>query len=307
MVWWHRMQYRLGSRRTSPGPGFRGDLLSTPILIWTLRRTGGTTLTSLLDALSEYPTIDQEPFNWDRCFGAVARAWHADRRLDHLEVALQRVLADRPTIKHCYELHADAFNAALFAQATALGYRHMILDRRDEVGRILSLELAKLTGVWGRMGAAERYRQYEAGEVQMGPVDVPAAIAHMRLCQSHRAAIMALVARSGLPVRQTAFEDIYPDPVQGRALIHAILGDFGLDRPGDAALEQQITIALNHRGQNSARMMGMVPNIEGARRRLAKAAANLGIGPAAGSAAGSAGAPVAGPAALRSGADDAQP
>lgn len=242
--------------------------MSTPILIWTFRRTGGTTLTDLLLARSEYPIVDQEPFNWDRCFGAVAKQWHEGQDKERLRSDLIAVLAAHPTIKHCYELHNDAFNAVLFAVATELGYRHMILDRHDEVGRILSLELAKLTGAWGKMGSEERYRKFESGEMTMAPIEIPVAVAHMKLCESRRRALNKLVEKSGLPVRRVFFEDIYADPEAGRAMFHSILADFDLDQPGDAALEQMITTALLHRGQNSARMMGAIPNIDKARARL---------------------------------------
>lgn len=249
--------------------------MSKPILIWTFRRTGGTTLTDLLQARSEYPVVDQEPFNWDRCFGAVAKHWHDKRNKAATRAELMQVLAGHPTLKHCHELHNDGFNAMLFATATELGYRHMILDRRDEVGRILSLELAKLTGAWGKMGSEERYRKFESGAVQMGSIDIPIAVAHMKLCESRRGSLNTLIQDSGLPVRAVFFEDIYADPVIGQTRIHDILADFDLDRPGEAELETQITTALLHRGQNSARMLGAIPNIDKARARLQTVMAKL--------------------------------
>lgn len=249
--------------------------MSKPILIWTLRRTGGTTLTDLLQQRSEYPVVDQEPFNWDRCFGAVAKRWHKVQNKTVLREDLAKVLSARPTIKHCHELHNDAFNAMLFATATELGYRHMILDRRDEVGRILSLELAKLTGAWGKMGSEERYRKFESGELQMEPIDIPVAVAHMKQCEIRRKNLHKLVQNSGLAVREVFFEDIYTDPNAGRVLIHAILADFDLENPDDPALEQLITTALVYRGQNSARMLGVIPNVNEAEKRLKAALTKL--------------------------------
>ena len=249
--------------------------MSKPILIWTFRRTGGTTLATLLTELSEHPTVDQEPFNWDRCFGSIAKDWYDYKRPDHLQAGLSQVLADHPVIKHCYELHADSFNAALFHAARTAGYRQMILDRRDEVGRILSLELAKLSGAWGKMGAAERYHQIATGEVVLEPIDLKAALAQIELCHSRRVALRALIQNSGEPVREVCFEDIYSDMKRGRALIHEILQDFELDRTGDVALEQQIRNALKHHGQNSGRMLSYVPNLAEARQCFEAAVAAL--------------------------------
>ncbi|AXI46082.1 hypothetical protein C1J03_08665 [Sulfitobacter sp. SK012] len=66
--------------------------MSHAYFIWTMQRTGGTTLAILLRRLSEHPSVEDEPFNLTRVFG------------------------------------------------------HIILDRRSERGRIVSLEQADATG-----------------------------------------------------------------------------------------------------------------------------------------------------------------
>jgi hypothetical protein len=40
--------------------------VSSPFIIWTMQRTGGTTLTDLLMSMSEHPGAEHEPFNWAR-------------------------------------------------------------------------------------------------------------------------------------------------------------------------------------------------------------------------------------------------
>lgn len=244
--------------------------LSSPFLIWTFRRTGGTTLTDLMMDLSEHPRVDQEPFNWDRCFGDVAKTWFETQDAARLEADLNRVLEGKPLIKHCHELHPDAFNDALMAAAERHGYRQMVLDRRDEVGRILSLELAQMTGAWGKMGSAERYARVERGEDVLPPIDIPAAIGHMRLCQERRLALRARIAASGLTVRVALFEDLYMSPIEdGRPRMRAILQYFGLIENDPGGIRQRITQALRWRGQDSARILPFVPNIEDARAALA--------------------------------------
>lgn len=242
--------------------------MKTPILIWTFRRTGGTTLTDLLQDLAGNPIIDQEPFNWDRCFGKVAQSWFETKNMPGLLADLDAVLYNHPTIKHCYELHDDSFNAALFARAKRHGYRQMILDREDEVGRVLSLELATQTGAWGKMGSEGRYALFLGGEKQLLPVDMPAAITQMELCQARRNALQALVARSDDPVLEVTFEQIYSNPKAGRKRVHEVLAHFGLDHADDPALEKAISNALLHRGQNSAKMLEHVPAIAQSRQQL---------------------------------------
>lgn len=251
-----------------------GAALSAPFIIWTFRRTGGTTFASLMMDLSEHPRTNHEPFNWDRCFGAVSKNWFETRDDARLVAELDAVLADKPLIKHCHELHPDGFNDALFVAAERHGYRQLVLDRRDEVGRILSLELAKMTGVWGKRGAAERYERIERGEELLPPIDIAAALKHMRLCHARRLALKARLPRARHPVRVVLFEELYGPIAQGRAQMRSILQDYGLIEGHDPVkICEQITAALRSRGQNSARMLRFVPNIDEARAALAAEAA----------------------------------
>ncbi|MDP2086266.1 MAG: hypothetical protein Q8K20_13785 [Gemmobacter sp.] len=251
--------------------------MSIPFVIWTFRRTGGTTLTDLMMDLSEHPRIDQEPFNWDRCFGAVSKHWFETRDTARLEADLDALLADTPLIKHCHELHPDGFNDALFAAAHRHGYRQLVLDRRDEVGRMLSLELAQMTGAWGKMGSAERYARVERGDDVLPPIDIPAALGHMRLCQARRHALRARIDAAGVPVPVVLFEDLYTCPIEeGRPRVRAILQDLGLTRNDPAGVRQRITQALRWRGQGSARILPFVPNLDAARDALAAEVAGWG-------------------------------
>lgn len=261
--------------------------MSIPFVIWTFRRTGGTTLTDLMMDLSEHPRVDQEPFNWDRCFGQVSKHWYDTRDADRLVADLDGVLADKPLIKHCHELHPDAFNDALFAAAHRHGYRQLVLDRRDEVGRMLSLELAQMTGAWGKHGSAERYDRVERGEDVLPPIDIAAALGHMRLCQDRRRTLLARInayvpggvdgkgEAAAVPV--VLFEDLYACPIEeGRPRVRAILQNLGLTRNDPAGVRQRITHALRWRGQDSARILPFVPNIEEARAALAAEVAGWG-------------------------------
>lgn len=43
--------------------------MSKAFFIWTMRRTAGTSLTTLLTGISEFNSVEHEPFNRDRKFG----------------------------------------------------------------------------------------------------------------------------------------------------------------------------------------------------------------------------------------------
>lgn len=247
--------------------------MSAPFLIWTLRRTGGTTLTTLLTALSDHPGTEHEPFNPDRHFGAVTRHWRAQQDAARLRADIEAALAPRPVIKHCYEIMPPALNRTLMEVSTERGYRHVILDRRDEADRVLSLELAKITGAWGSEAATRIYAEIEAGTGTLAPLDIEGAVAHLRYCHKRRGEIRDLLVASGQRPHVIYFEDVYRDPQAGRAQVGAVLEFLGIDPADHPDYEARLTEALLTRGQNSARIMSAVPNIEAARAALEAAAA----------------------------------
>lgn len=236
--------------------------MSDPYVIWTMRRTGGTTLATLLSLLSEHPRVQHEPFNTDRKFGQVTKDFLESASKRKLRAALLECLAPRPVIKHCYELINPVFNATLMQVTTELGYRHIILDRHNETDRIASLGVAQLTGVWGRDEAQQKYPAIEAGEVAMAPMDANHAKHQLQLCHQRRLELAKLTARAKPAPFVVYFEDIYSDPQAGRALIERLLAYLGV-RPQDFAnYDQLVEDALLGRDQKSRRVFQAVPNFE---------------------------------------------
>lgn len=125
-----------------------------PILVWTMRRSGSTALARALSLLSSFGDVLEEPFNRNRAFGHVRRGYRARRFLGvplgggWQRRAVDAVLASRPNVKHCYELHDRSLNRALLHSAERRGYAQLRLERYADVERILSLCLARETGVW---------------------------------------------------------------------------------------------------------------------------------------------------------------
>ncbi|MGB5863429.1 MAG: hypothetical protein WBG95_03960 [Sulfitobacter sp.] len=242
--------------------------MSYPYIIWTMRRTGGTTLASLLATLSEHPGIQHEPFNVERELGHVTKAFAQSGDADQLRVDLQSSLAETPVIKHCYEDFSPAFNCAFMEVATALGYRHLVLDRRSETDRIISLELAKLTGAWGGKGAGEIYPAIEAGDVVLEPMDIDGMCARMSHYHAQRQKFQDLAHDAAVPPFVIFFEDVYSDPDAGRALITRLLAFLEIVPEDQAAYEALVSDALLLRGQNSARILQMVPNKQAVKETL---------------------------------------
>lgn len=242
--------------------------MSDPYVIWTLRRTGGTTLGTLLSRLSEHPSTQHEPFNKDRVFAHVSQGFAQSGDVGQLRGDLRKALAGRPVIKHCYELMSPAFDAVFLEVTTALGYRHIVLDRRRETDRIISLELAYLTGAWGSDAARDIYPAIEAGEVTLAAMDAQRATSQMRMCHNRRSVLAQQMTAMGQRPFVVYFEDVYADPQAGAALIGRLLAYLGIRPEEHPDYEAQLSTALLHSGQNSARILQAVPNLEAVRTQL---------------------------------------
>lgn len=237
-------------------------------MIWTMRRTGGTTLASLLSTLSEHTGVQHEPFNNERMYGHISAAFAQTADAAQLRLDLRECLAKRPVIKHCYELMSHAFNEVLLEVTAELGYRHIILDRRNETDRIVSLELAYLTGAWGGDAAKKIYPAIEAGEVLLEPLNMQRAQHQMRLCHTRRQELAQKMAVAQIVPFVVYFEDVYSDPQAGRALIARLLAFLGIRPEDHADYEKLVSDALLRRGQNSAQILQAVPDVDAAIKTL---------------------------------------
>lgn len=119
-----------------------------PVVVWTLQRTGGTSLASALTKLFPNPTIEHEPFNKGRIW---SRLLAGDSPCEEqVRSALPSLLAERPLIKHCCELHPLWVSRALLDTTVRVGYKHVILIRFSEEDRMKSLIFATKTSIYGR-------------------------------------------------------------------------------------------------------------------------------------------------------------
>ncbi len=243
-----------------------------PFIIWTLRRTGGTTLAQLMMEMSPSEVYRHEPFNFDRPYGWVGEEWSKTKDLDLLQTNVNKAFEELPLIKTAYEMQGVPINKAIMRTAIANGYRHVVLDRRAEVDRLLSLELAKQTGVWGKMGAQKRYAMYESGEAQMEPFDIDWLLRHLAYCRKLRGTLQQIMIEMGVTPFVVYFEDVYTDHMAGRKVINRLVRHLGLPVEKDKDYHQKVGNALKFKGQNSARMMDFVPNIAEARAALEAAA-----------------------------------
>lgn len=196
-----------------------------PVIIWTLRRTGGTNLGASLFERSPFPVVQQEPFNEDRVFGAVTKAFRESGDEVALRASLREILARHVLIKHCVETIVPRLNVVLAEEAVAAGYRHVFLYRRHALGRLLSLQYAQRSGVWGKQMKGQAVSD---DVVFAEPLPVEAIIRHEKECRRRLHDVFNLLSRQQVQPLLVAFEDIYAEPDADLVKVRLLRLLFGL-------------------------------------------------------------------------------
>ena len=250
--------------------------MSQPFIIWTLQRTGGTALATLLMDLSEHPQAEHEPFNWSRDqprqFWPVVEAWMASGDGAALGRALDEVLAARVLIKHCYDLFNMAFNVALLEATIRAGYRHILLVRRDEAARLVSKFIAETQGSWFEDYGRQVYAELSDGRRQLGPIPVDQVVAQFRHARNSASALRRAAAERGAHLHESAYEDLYLADRDTQARCFAGLVE-SLDLPAEpsAAAIADFVGRTKAGGRRTSWALSHVPNIEALVEGLAAA------------------------------------
>jgi hypothetical protein len=245
------------------------DIAERPFLILTLRRTGGTSLMSFLADVSAFPTVQHEPFNADRIWGAVTQAFRQDGDAAALRAGIAACLAARPNIKHCFEIVPPALTRALIEACAARGYAFILLTRRDEASRLRSLFLAQATGAWGPAQAAERYPRIRSGEI--APEPVRADMVQRRVAQDAAALgqVLVFLRNRQLPWEWVVFEELYAPETDGDGGIagraRALAARLGI---AVAADDPRLLAFAGRPGQGSAGIEPFIPGFDRIRALL---------------------------------------
>jgi len=236
---------------TSPNPTPVRHRMACPFIIWTLQRTGGTNLARRLFEASCLPGTDgkpldtgtfldrvsdawklHEPFNYGseaRAFGFASEAWLKHGNAAELDAVTDAVCAQGLPLKHCVEMVPAEVTLSLINASIRHGYRHVFLFRRNPLGRLLSMEFARRSGVWGpnQKGSAA------PDEVVFSrPLDVNMLVAHERSSVEKLERTWHTLAAAGARLLPVAYEDIYQPrgPLQAQDRLLHLLHFLGLDR-----------------------------------------------------------------------------
>ena len=237
--------------------------MSRPFFIWTMRRTGGTSLASMLMEMSEYNGVQHEPFNLDRKYGYVIKEFRDNRDDDRLTNKLDNIFDSYPLIKHCYELFGTEFNDLILKSiGKKEPYRHLFLKREDEVSRIMSLYLAFQSEVWG-VESTSKYQSIINGEKKLEPFPIDNMKKHLFWCNRITEHIKCKLTENGNEYIEISFEDIYDGDREERLRRLDKLFDYlEFDQDIRDNFSDVIEEKIFNSSQKSKSVIELVPNYE---------------------------------------------
>jgi hypothetical protein len=237
--------------------------MSRPFFIWTMRRTGGTSLTDLLMELSEHRKMQHEPFLADRQLGMITRRFFQKGGAS-VRKPLEEVFAQGSLIKHCYEILGRDFNDTILDVLTEFReYRHIFLLRRDETARMLSLMLALQTDVWGKHGSEKVYEAIRQGTHALQPFDLKRMREEEAAAIRETGHIKELLTQKGIEYTTVYFEELYVGERQQRMKrVRNLLKFLEFGPEVFQEKRDRIRHTLFHRSQKSRSVMEYVPNLQ---------------------------------------------
>lgn len=182
------------------------DIEDSPFIIWTFRRTGGTNLGQALFAASSFDQVEHEPFNGDRIFGDVTRRFKESGDISVLRQDVESILKKKPLIKHCLEIIPQELNLVLAELSVKYGYKSVFLYREYAKDRLLSLNYAQMTGVWGK---EHKKKLDDSTDVFKKPFPVKEMINHEYLCRQKMDGVFRFLISQNISPIILSFEALY--------------------------------------------------------------------------------------------------
>jgi hypothetical protein len=236
-----------------------------PYIIYTLRRTGGTSLAAFLSRVSSFPTVQHEPFNPERAWGAITQDWLKVQDKTRARAQIDAVLQRRPNVKHCVEVVPIGITRILIDLCQSLGYAQFVLHRRSEADRLMSLYMAMSTGAWGGKDTEEIYRSLRSGAREALPVSPETVVRRAGADAAAMGETLMQLRSKGIDFGWLVFEEIYADATS--RLDTAVEIARRMARSVDR-MDPNLKTFLESPGQGSTAAMGLVPGAEAMRRRL---------------------------------------
>lgn len=238
--------------------------MAAPFIIWTMRRTGGTSFANILQKITDCQ-LEHEPFNWDRTLGFITQGFKNDRdNFDFFASSLQQSCIDKQIcLKHCYEIIGPVFSECLIEVLSKTNYKHIFLLRRNELSRLLSLYTAKYTDVWGKHGSQEIYEQYFNGEKKLPLYDIEDMKKHLWVCNHRTKTLKEKMSDCNISFLEIYYEDLYSGNFEQRKqFLKNICNHIEISSESFENNTEDLKYLLMKANQKSNNLYDLIPNLK---------------------------------------------
>lgn len=227
--------------------------MEKPIIIWTLRRTGGTSLANLLFTSSNFKTIQHEPFNQERVWGDVSKELTNQLSkptdeitkydLGHLRERIAIYCNLKRNIKHTIDNTPFLVTKYLLEVSQEVDYRHIVLLRKNQFRRILSLIIAQQT-TW-KLGHTPdvAFSKVINGELEMQEISFKSIAQIFNSAINMIGRLYEELHQNNIEYHRVYFEDLYSDKLDEQERIQnttKILDYLNIEQYDPNLLEQKI-------------------------------------------------------------------
>ena len=236
-------------------------------IIWTMQRSGGTSLTSIIEKLGQYDQVLHEPFNGNQVYGAVIadRPKTSNDATEYFQNKFAEIERNDTfrSFKHCYEVHSLEFNMCLFGFANETGRNNIVLQRSNNFERQISLAFAKATGVWSKKQLYEKFGKNES-EWKIPEIDIEKLMEHEKKCRKMEQSLFAKISDQENSVL-VLYESLYDGDFDQRCKqLDKILGPLQIELSSSNAQIEAIRDTLMYQKQGGG-VYEKIPNIFEAR------------------------------------------
>jgi|GEM_PF-5701687 LPS sulfotransferase NodH len=226
--------------------------MSSPFFVWTVQRTGSTTLTTILSHLSS-SDVKHEPFNVNREFAY-------RRNKDVLIQNLDNLRGQCFCFKHCWNVHRPMFNQLIFDFFIQDGYRLILLSRSNVLAMEISRQLAKQTGVWGKNTEKDHCSYIEQDFLPLDIIEITQSISsYVTRLNEYRLQL----EQANINYFSLSYENIFETSMEQRFSLIRKLCNF-LDIPSKNIEDKKTNLEdlLKDNKQNTFEVYKKIPNID---------------------------------------------
>jgi len=238
--------------------------LAKKFVIWTMQRSGGTSFARIIEALGTYSDVRHEPFNGNQTFGYILKGRPKQPDCaDYYNECVKNLFRDNQHVcfKHCYEVHDDQLNTSLYKEALKHGYLNLMLTRKNNFARQVSLNFAKSTGAWNKSQFYEKC--VNAGETMVLPeLDIDTMIAHEKICRKKENRVRGLLEQ-GHSFIEIQYELLYSGDFEQRAdQLDHVLSVLDVPLMDKNINRKKIVSMLMYEKQNNNDVYSAIPNFD---------------------------------------------